>query len=444
MASKSIGSVYAELSVKDKTKAGLNRAQKSLEAFGSKLASIGTGFAVAIPAAAFAGLAASMKSAIDAGGKLSDMMARTGADGEQLFVLQRAFENAGVAGDKVPAVLNKMQKALAGVNEEGERVQTRVFKDLGFDIAALQAKDPADAFRALSESISKIPDPAKRAAVAMEIFGRSGAELLVVMNDGKAFENAATQVGGLGKTLSDNAARLDNVSDAMGLLGVKAQQIGAEIAVELLPVLEEFANFINEMDLGGATKEFIEYAKAIGSAADKAAELIAHAPGMKQLGLIGRGAEAVISGIASFNPEKGEALAPQYGGGDSFQSHPLSNYNEGIMLPPSVEKAMQDIPDLLKRRPELVGGMRLEDAGIPGLAGMMDAIAESIIPREQNRETELADFEATSFGVNEMQARGLGMGGMGVVNEAQKQVDLLVQIRDVLKKASSNKQLTWD
>jgi len=157
--SRNIGNVYAELSVKDKMTAGMKRAEKALASLGGKLASFGKGVALA-----------SMKSAIDAGGQLSDMMARTGAGGEGLFVMQRAFENAGIAGDKVPGVLNKMQKALSGVNEAGQQVMSRVFDDLGLSLDELRGMDATGAFRRISESIAAIPDPAKQAAVAMEIF----------------------------------------------------------------------------------------------------------------------------------------------------------------------------------------------------------------------------------------------------------------------------------
>jgi hypothetical protein len=281
--SRSIGNVYAELSVKDKMTVGLKRASKSLNAFGDKMLDIGKMAVFAAPAAAVAGIVVSMKSAIDAGGKLSDMMAQTGADGEGLFVMQRAFENAGIAGDKVPGVLNKMQKALAGVNEEGQQVTSRVFSDLGLSIPELRNMDAGRAFRAISESIARIPDPAKRAALAMEIFGRSGGELLVLMNDGAAFAAAAEQVGGLGKTLSENANRLDAVSDSLTLLGTKAQQVGAEVAVALLPQLEDFSNKINETDLAVIGQAFGIIAVEVANMAEAMAMTVQQIPGIQKL-----------------------------------------------------------------------------------------------------------------------------------------------------------------
>jgi hypothetical protein len=192
------------LSVKDKMTVGLKRAQKSLDAFGKRAK---TGAAVG-GAAVFAGVTAAVKSAIDAGGELNDMMTRTGASGEGLFVMQKAFENAGIAASQVPAALNKMQKSLVGGNDG--------FDKLGLSIAGLMDMDATDAFRSIAENIADVEDPSQRAAIAMEIFGKSGASLLALMNDGGAFSQAEEQVGSLGKTLAENAGRLDAVGDSLG------------------------------------------------------------------------------------------------------------------------------------------------------------------------------------------------------------------------------------
>ena len=121
-------------------------------------------------AAAFAGIVASMKKAITAGGELSDMMAKTGASGRGLLILQKAFENAGLSANEVGNSIARMQKALAGVNEDGQPTN-QVFAKLGLSVRELMAMDPADALMKIGDSISRITDPAQRAAAAMELFG---------------------------------------------------------------------------------------------------------------------------------------------------------------------------------------------------------------------------------------------------------------------------------
>lgn len=233
----------------------------------------------AASAAAFAGVVAAMKSAIDAGGELNDMMARTGAAGKGLVIMQRAFENAGMAASQVPQALNRMQKALAGVNEEGEPTNA-AFEKLGLSVGELASMDTAEAFKRIADAISSIQNPAQRAAVAMEIFGKAGGEMLAVLNDPKAFSGAAEQVGGLGDTLANNAAALDAVGDAFGALDVKVRQLGVEVAVALLPQLQALAEWLNETDFSAVGQGIGILAEKIVTLGEKLAELAKYAPMM--------------------------------------------------------------------------------------------------------------------------------------------------------------------
>lgn len=205
---------------------------------------------VAIAAtAAFAGVTAAVARAIDKGGELNDMMLRTGASGKGLVILQKAFENAGLAASQVPQALNKMQKALAGVNEEGEPTN-KAFQKLGLSIEELQKLDPVDAFRKTAQAIASIPDPARRAAAAMEIFGRAGGEMLAVMNDPGAYAQAREQVGSLAEMLPGVAGEFDTAGDAMASWTTKVEQLGTRIAITLLPSLERMTELMNSIDAG--------------------------------------------------------------------------------------------------------------------------------------------------------------------------------------------------
>ena len=199
--------------------------------------------------AAFAGVTAAITMAVKKGGELNDAMLRTGASGKGLVILQKAFENAGVAGNKLPGALNKMQKALAGVNEEGEPT-TQAFAKLGLSIKDLQGLDPVDAFRKTAQAIAGLPDPSMRAAAAMEIFGKAGGELLAVMNDPAAFSQARDQVGSLADMLPGAAGDFDNIGDAMESTKQKMEQLGTVVAIQLLPHLERMVELMNALDFG--------------------------------------------------------------------------------------------------------------------------------------------------------------------------------------------------
>ena len=263
-----------------------NKTQRTADsiksAFGSNIGKAAFASLSVAAGAAFATVVAGMKSAIEAGGELSDMVARTGADGAKLFVMQRAFENAGIAASRVPDVLNKMQKALAGLNEEGGRVTDRVFRDLGLSVSQLQAMDPAAAFESISKALAAVENPAKRAALGMEIFGKSAGQLLVMMTDSNALDTAREQVGELADTLAANANQLDAVADSMGLFQVKVQQVGAEVAVALLPQLTQLSQLLNETDfsavgggIGILAENMVSFGEALSEVAKYAPLMIA-------------------------------------------------------------------------------------------------------------------------------------------------------------------------
>ena len=199
---------------------------------------------------AAASLPNAMKSAIDAGGKLSDQMARTGAAGEGLVILERALTNAGIAADRGVTLIGQMQRSIAGLNEENQSTAV-AFGELGLSMEALRSMDPVQALESIGKAIAGISDPAQRTAVSMRIFGRAGVEALTLFSDANAFSEAGKQLGQLPSVLAANATQLDAVSDRLGNLGTGWQQVGAAVAVGILPALDKLTASISALDLTG-------------------------------------------------------------------------------------------------------------------------------------------------------------------------------------------------
>lgn len=199
--------------------------------------------------AAFAAVAASMKSALDEGGRISDVMAQTGASGRNLVILEQAFKNAGVEAGKVPRALGKMQKTIVDATEGGQAAAD-TFAKLGLSADELVNMDAVQAFRVLSDAIAKLPTPTQRAAAAMKVFGRSGADLMAVISDPTAWNSAADLAGGYADIIDENAARFDAVSDSIGNFGIIMKQVGAIAAEAMLPHLEKMMDLLPELARG--------------------------------------------------------------------------------------------------------------------------------------------------------------------------------------------------
>lgn len=215
------------------------------------IAKLGIAFGVAGAAAAAMGL----KKAFDLGGVLSDFSARTGVAVSELIVMQRALEDNGIAGDKVANILNKMQKSI-GEMGQGLSTQVRAFQSLGLTFEQLQRLSPDKQFALLQKSIAGLEDPAQRATLAMQIFGRAGGEMLTLFRDEGALGKAAQSVGSQAQVLEKNAATFDRISDLLNGAGQKLQGffVGfADIAAgPVLTMLEKF----DQIDLVGIGQKF--------------------------------------------------------------------------------------------------------------------------------------------------------------------------------------------
>ena len=209
----------------------------------------------------FASAFSAIKESLDLGGQLTDMSAQTGIAVSDLVVLRQAFANAGLGADQVGPAINRLQKALGGINEDGEPTN-KALSALGISMAELQSLNPAEQFARVSAALAAIPDTTERAATAMGIFGRKGGEMMALFMDGSAMDVARQQVGGLADTMQANASKFDSISDALGSANLKGQQLAAGFTAAIAPALEEIGNALNATDLTGLGESLGEIAAA--------------------------------------------------------------------------------------------------------------------------------------------------------------------------------------
>jgi hypothetical protein len=193
-----------------------------------------------------------VKQALDLGGELNDMSARTGIAVDELAVLRQEFANAGKSAEDVGPAFAKMQRSLA----EGKGAD--VIAKMGIDLDELKHKTPADQFHILGKAIAGLESPLDRAGASAAIFGRSGIELLSVFSGGN-FGEAAAQVGSQAQLLQKDAALFDDVSDKLNLVGTKVQGFFVGVADKVAPVLKPLLDRF-------ATMDFAKWGQQIGEA----------------------------------------------------------------------------------------------------------------------------------------------------------------------------------
>ena len=199
----------------------------AISVLGGKLLDLGTNAVASVISGIrnlAVGFAEGIKGAASFADQISEMASKTGQSVETVLTLQQAFKNAGMGAESVAPAINKLQRALAGVNEDGLPT-AEVFGRLGLSIDGLRKTDSATALQMIGTAIAGLKDPADQAQAAFDIFGRSSVNLMAILKDPKAFDVAKQQLGDLGLVLGASAEELGRFSDAYEN-GLDAKKMG--------------------------------------------------------------------------------------------------------------------------------------------------------------------------------------------------------------------------
>ena len=235
------GKAHVELGLDDSpVKRKLRAFNHDMKALGAKLKGITTPAAIGVAAIGAAMTAASVaavkitKEFAAIGDQLDKMSKRSGFSVETLSKLDFAASQSG-------ASLEQMDRALAAMArfalqaDRGLSTATDVLDRLGIEADEFNRLSPEEKFRTLAESIAKVPDPTKRAGLALAVFGRQGRELLPMLKDVNRLMDEAEKRGLI--FTEEDAKKAAEFTDAMDVLGRELRQLKIDIGSELAPTL---------------------------------------------------------------------------------------------------------------------------------------------------------------------------------------------------------------
>jgi hypothetical protein len=155
--------------------------------------------------------------------KLGNTADKLGVSFEFIQTLEEAGNRSGVSIESVSSAFGKLQKTLAGADEES-RAATEALGRLGISFTDLENLSPEEQIRLVGEQLQGIEDPAKRTAAAMQIFGKSGADLLPFFAN---LGPAADDIERLGGSLTNiDRSRIDDFGAGIDALGVASSRLG--------------------------------------------------------------------------------------------------------------------------------------------------------------------------------------------------------------------------
>ena len=211
---------------------------KSMQSAGTKMAALGAGVVGPIfaSAAAFANV----------GSALNDMSARTGVAAESLSVLQFAAEQTGTDMGGVETALKKMQKAIFAAGT-GSKEAAAALALVGLSAKDLAGMSADQQMGKIADGLMAIKDPGTRAAVAMQIFGKAGTDILPMLEGGSAGMAAfAAEAKRLGLVMdSETAAKADALGDAIDAVKTSMRMAFIQVGGAVAPMLTKLASVLS-------------------------------------------------------------------------------------------------------------------------------------------------------------------------------------------------------
>lgn len=225
-----------------KLQRGVKRMQSTLRGVAAGVGRLGRGlFAGAATAAA--PLILAVKKFVSIGDEVDKMSKRTGVSAETISQMGFALEQSGGKLSDFQTGLKGMANFLQGA-ERGLSTSMDTLDDLGLTLDDLAGLSPEESFTLLADRIAGVSDPTRRAALAMDVFGKAGQNMLPLLNEGPGGIAALRkEADSLGRTITgEQAAKAAELADAWNrvksvLLGVVVQIGGA-----LAPTITELTN----------------------------------------------------------------------------------------------------------------------------------------------------------------------------------------------------------
>jgi|GEM_PF-4591167 len=236
------GGAFVRLFLKDEMTKKLVSAVKNV---GSKMQSIGRSIAVigagitAAGASIIGTLTATVVHFAAVGDELGKMSTRTGIAASALAELQFAAEQSGTELSTLEKAIKRQQKMIRDY-ERGLSTSVDAFESLGISLQDLQGLSPEDQFELITERLGAVDDATRKAAIAQEIFGRSGTMLIPMLGNLKALRKEARDLGIIPS--EQEVRNAEKVTDAINRVRRVIKKtffdIGASLADSILPALE--------------------------------------------------------------------------------------------------------------------------------------------------------------------------------------------------------------
>ena len=203
-------------------------------------------------AQSLAGLVGSTTEAVSA---QNDLASRLGLTYAELSGLTLAGSMVGVSMDQIGGAMTRAQVAFSNA-ANGSKPAIAAFERIGLSVADLNGLSAEQQFEAIAQAISQLPTEAERAAAAVRIFGRAGAQLLPLFNEGAAgIQAARAEADRFGLSLTNaQAGNVDAMGDSFDRAKAAIQGVINQVVAYLAPAVTSVTTAFSDLigNIGGA------------------------------------------------------------------------------------------------------------------------------------------------------------------------------------------------
>jgi hypothetical protein len=186
---------------------------------------------------------AAVKGAIDEMDAISDRTQRLGIGAEILQELSYYAEFSSVSIEGLDGAVRTLSKNMEAANT-GSKAQVALFKALGVEVADSSGKlrSADEVMRDVADRFARMEDGANKTAIAQEVFGKTGADMIVMLNGGaKGFDDAAAKARDFGIVVGEDVVEAAaQFNDSLDDLQRLAKGAFNELAAASLPVLNTY------------------------------------------------------------------------------------------------------------------------------------------------------------------------------------------------------------
>jgi hypothetical protein len=239
---------------KIKITADTKQAERAIEKLESALESVNkvsaaTGKALAAVAAASGAFAFAIGKTLNTVDALAKTSSQLGMSGASLQAFQRSAQLAGIGTDELNQSLRRLQSNIGDALIKGTGPANDALKRLGITVSDIADMGADEQFKAIAAELNKIPNPAERSALAMDLLGKQGPRLLAAAVEMERLRKEAEQLG-LALSAVDTGA-IERAGDSLTELQFIMEGALQAATAALAPYIIAIAESIKEAVLEG-------------------------------------------------------------------------------------------------------------------------------------------------------------------------------------------------